>query len=899
MPLPGPTSLHPLQTIGLSLALFLTACVGSPPPRAAKPAPVASSSAPAAAQSVPAAGQSAPAKPVPSVNPNLKPFVEVSKDFKVIEGLYTVYQKDERFLIALKESDFDKPFFFTIQRTRGIGEKGFYGGQMLESGVGVFHRYSDRVQWIEKNTSFVAPGNAPLERAVGEGFSDSLRASAAILSQPHPQTQAILVDASAFAVNDVAATATALAATFRQNYQFDRGSSLIETAQNDKEETRFEVRTHYAAAALAPPQPGQPNSPTLPRTLPDPRSLFLGQSLSFSVLPEAMPPRRADPRVGYFTSGRWNYANDLRRTAREYFINRWRLEKTDPAAELAEPKTPIVYWIDRNVPERYRDAIKRGVLRWNAAFERIGFKNAIQVKQQPDDASWSSADRHHATIRWFLGVDNLAAIGPSLVDHRTGEILDADIVITDFWTRLPRAELIRDIHGAETAHDHSDCDFATTTLQEMQSALDLMIERGQIAPDSPEAEAYVLDTLSAVVTHEVGHTLGLTHNFRASSAYSLAQLRDPAFVAEHGIAASVMDYVPPNVPAAGEPVAAYTQNVLGPYDYWAIEYGYKPLASAEEVPLLAEIASRAASDPWLAYGDDMEAGGLDLPTLGIDPATSRYDLGDDPLAFFRLRLQLSRELWARLAAQQPRGQYQPNDQRIAVELGLQRLGVAAGNLARVVGGVTVRRHHSPGERDVYRPIPAERQRAALGALAEGLFEPGSMLLEPALLRRIAPDPVDSWNGGPGGLEPQLPWLARVLQLQSAVLDQLLSDRVSSRLLEADLLIPARERFPLAELHASLRQAIWQELKSGSTISLPRRNLQRIYLSRLAALMLRPTGSTPADARALARHEAIQLEAALRAALQHGKQNIETQAHLRECLITLQEAIKAPLFRPAA
>lgn len=870
---------------------LLAACTGSRS-RPDAQAPATASSAPAG-KAAPGTAQSLPA---PAPNPNLKPFAEVSKDFKRSEGLFAVYQKDERTLLELKEEDFDKPFFFTLHRTHGIGERGIYAGQMLESGVGVFRKYSDRVVWIEKNTSFVAPGNPPLARAVAEGYSDSLRASAAILSQPHPQSRAILIDASAFVVTDAAATAAVLAAAFRQPYQFDRGNSLITAAYTEPAETRFAVRTHYAAGTLVAPQPGQPNAASLPRTLPDPRSLFLGQAISFSVLPEPMPARRADPRVGYFSSGRWNYGDDLARTPREYFINRWRLEKADPAAALSAPKQPIVYWLDRNVPLRYREAVTRGVLRWNAAFERIGFRDAIQVSQQPDDADWSTTDRNRASIKWFLGVDNLAAIGPSLVDHRSGEILDADILITDFWTRLPRAELIRDIHPRHGSPGHEECHFAATALQDMAATLDLLIARGEIAPDSPEAEAYVQDTLSAVVTHEVGHTLGLTHNFRASSAYSLAQLRDPDFVARNGIAASVMDYLPPNVAPAGEPVTAYTQNVLGPYDYWAIEYGYTPLAAADEAARLAEIAGRAGSDPMLVYGDDAEAGGTELGQMGIDPANARHDLGNDPLAFFTQRLQLARELWARLAAARPSGRVQPNDDRLAVELGLQRLGAAAGNLARVIGGVTVRRHHSPSDRDVYQPLPPTAQRAALAALAEGLFQPASLQLDPALLRRLAPDPVDSWHAGAAGLEPQLPLLGRILQLQSAVLDQLFSDRISTRLVEAELLTPAAGRFTLAELHTRLREDIWRELRRGETISLTRRALQRAYLSRLVAMLLRAHSTTPADARAAARYEAQALEARLRAALQHGKLESETRRHLRECQATLREALNAPLLR---
>ena len=173
------------------------------------------------------------------------------------------------------------------------------------------------------------------------------------------------------------------------------------------------------------PQPGAP-LPKYPSTLPDIRSLFMGYYYGFSKLPETpMRPREADPRVGYFTTGVNDFTNPDRREPKLRYINRWRLEKQDPSAALSEPKQPIVYWLDRNIPTEYRKAVREGILEWNRAFEKIGFKNAVVVKQQGEDDDFDTSATRFASIRW-VAVNNIqfGARGPSKVDPRSGEILE-------------------------------------------------------------------------------------------------------------------------------------------------------------------------------------------------------------------------------------------------------------------------------------------------------------------------------------------------------------------------------------------------------------------------------------------------------------------------------------------
>lgn len=886
----------------IALPALLAACVTAQPQGNAPAKPPVSAAAPAAAAAVkpPQAtqvrggGQQAPA------NTATRPFSDVSKGFERLPGFLTVWRKDDRYLLELSPDDFKHPFFFSTQRRQGIGERGLWSGMMLESGIGKFILLSDRVQWIEKNTRFRSDGNAPLDFAVHNAFSGSLRGVSPVLSRPDPKTGAILVDLNSLALNDFSASASQLQRLYRQPYQFDRNNSRITTIDADPQETGVTMVAHYSAPMLASGSPGQPVQPSVPTTVPDPRSLFLGFTLSFSPLPDEMRGRVADPRVGYFHTEHFNFHDDLASTPREYLIHRWRLEKKDPSAAISEPKEPITYWLGRNIPERYRDTVRDAILAWNAAFERIGFRNAIVVRQQPDDASWNSGARRFSTVQWYLGTDNTAALGPSLVDPRSGEILDADVVLDDHRLRSARRQMQYGMpqgngEAAHTAHagEHDDahCAYADNAFADLGQALELMHLHNEDLTGE-RSEKVIRDTLRSVVMHEIGHTLGLRHNFRASSVYPLAKLADPAFTAKHGLAGSVMDYLPVNTPLKGEARSALVQDQLGPYDYWAIAYGYTPFAPDKERDGLRAIAARADSDPLLAYGEDTEAGAADgnLLTAGADPSVARRDLGNDPVAWLDRQLKITQELFQALR-KRPAIDSDP-DQAIAmresVARGLNLLVAAAGNAARNIGGIHFNRSPGASDRASFRPVSAAEQRRTLRALATGLFDQTGFELGPNLLSRLPPPTL---NGV--AQEPMLPLVSVLQQTQGRVLDQLFSNRTSARLLEASL-IDARS-FPLAELHSTLRRDIWRELGRDGDISLPRRNLQRAHLSRVVTLILQG-GKAPADARAIARMEATTLQAAVRQGLKRSGRSLEARAHLLESLATLDEALRAPVLR---
>ncbi|MFT3734336.1 MAG: zinc-dependent metalloprotease [Rhodocyclaceae bacterium] len=867
------------------------------PAAASAPAPAATGSAPVAA-SVPAAASAPVARP--TVNPNLKPFAELTRDFKRLEGFLNVWTKDGRYLVELHESDFDKPFFFMSHRGQALGERRMWPGLLLDNSIGMFRQIpGDRVQWVERNTKFIAPGNKIMERNIAQGFSESTIGTFTVLSLPHPTSKAVLIDISQVLLNDIAGGSMQLEYSFRLPYALDRNNGLITEARAEKDETTFEVRLQYVLARSLVQQPGQPPL-TLPSAVPDPRSLSLGFHYSFSPLPEAMRPRIADPRVGYFLDSVADYRDDLSMRQSQHYIARWRLEKQSDGAAESEPKQPITFWLDRNIPERYRDTVREGVLMWNAAFERIGFKNAIVVKQQTDDATFDTMDRRHASIRWYLAKDGDVSIGPTARDPRTGEILDADVLISDSFARGARMSFRNDIaptspplHGLLAGREHESCDYAAELGEHLHDTLDHLIARGDLQADPEVIEAYVKDYLRQLVAHEVGHALGLSHNFVASSAYTPAQLRDPDFVAKYGTTASVMDYVPSNISLSGEKPAPYFPKVIGPYDMWAIEYGYSPLAIADEAAGLKRIAGKASTDRHLAYANDLDAdqGGTGS---GLDPDVNRFDLGSDSQAWFERRLKVVKERIDWIIKRSP-DDWDYSLARETVERSLRGLGGTAGMLGKKIGGV--RTTHDPSTRvATYIPVPTDEQRRALDSLAQGLFRADSLQLPAGLLQRLPPDHVERW-AGMGGNATFLPLANLILDTQTSVLRQLTSDATLTRLVNIELLrTPEQRTLGIADLLGTLQGAIWSELdKPGENIAMTRRNLQRQWTTQLATWTAR-LGTTVPDMRSLVRLECIKLRGQLQKALKAKNLNLETRAHLEETLSMINEALDAKLLK---
>ena len=861
----------------------------------------------------------------PPEPPKEKAFADIVKDAQVVKGLFTLYRTDEKVFLEIMPEQFEKIYLVSMTIDSGIGERGFYAAAMAGEAPILFHKQGKNVQLMAKNTRFQAE-NGPMSRAVARSFSDSILGITKIESLPHPERKSVLIDLGAFVLTDLPMLSYDLEATFRIPYRFDPKNSAFGTVKAFPQNVEIETIAHYGTERpplppiLAPGQPPPPLPPP-PANLPDVRSMLFHLRYSISERPQTgYRPRLADARVGHFVNSIEDYSDDNRNTTTKRFVNRWHLEKQDPSAALSPPKQPIVFWLENTIPVKYRDAIRDGILMWNKAFERIGFQNAIEVKQQPDDADWDPGDTRYSTIRWFAGYpDPGFAQGPSRTDPLTGQIYDADIRFSEAMTRFFRREVNEQINPLAMPWEYSSprafvapwsvgnsrylCDFAGGAVRDAEFAFDLLVGRG-MDPNGAEADKFIKDFLREISAHEVGHTLGLRHNFRASTIHSLEQTHDPSITARDGLTGSVMDYIPTNVAARGGKQGEYHQSTLGPYDFWAIEYAYKPIDTPTvegEQTELRKIASRAA-EPQLAYDTDEDAGFG--PGLDMDPVVNRFDLGTDPLKYYSHRVGLAREIWNNMEQrlEKPGEGYQVLRRSFGSALG--QTGQALLLTSKYIGGMYHYRSHvgDPGNRLPFEPVPAEKQKQALQLLRDNLFAPTAFQFKPQLLNKLENERfIDFNNFTPSRQDVAVHQV--VLNLQRQVLDRIFLPTVLSRIQDSELRVAAPvEPFTLGLLFTEIQDSIWAETKTPGlslNINSYRRSLQREHLRKMIGMVLRDS-AVPEDARTLSRQTLVTLRSQLQRTVSKPglTTSLEVRAHLAESIARIDEALKAGMQRTA-
>ena len=883
-------AVHALKSPCFKLSLMSVACLSlmawspshsqTPPPSPAAPATAPASATPPAALATPPAAPGA-----------LRPMKDILKDAKSSPGFFTLHQKDEKVWLEVLPSQLNQPFFFSYNIPRSVGERGLYGSQMGGSKLVEFRKIGNQIQLIAKNTQFFAKEGTPQAQFVSESFSDSLMSSAAVVSAPHPETKSILIEANALLFSDIPGYQTRLEGSFRMPFSLDTRNTSFSATKNTNTLTGLEVKAHFAVPKLsAPPMTPSPvPMPPPPSATPDPRSLFVSFYYSFMPLPEPMQTRMADERVGFFTVARTDYTTDLNIKSKAHLLKRWRLEKMDANAAVSEPKQPIVYWLDKNIPEKYRASVTQGVLEWNKAFEKAGFKNALVVKQQQTTDDFNNMDAKHTSIRWFTGADVGFAIGPSQADPRTGEILDADIGMSDVFTRGARRAVVEDL-GRVRGADGELCDHAEAAAQELHYALDLLEARG-LELDTPEAEALAQAYLKNVIMHEVGHTLGLRHNFRASTMYDLKQIQDPNFTKINGVATSVMDYTPFNISPKGEKQGEYVMSTIGAYDYWAIEFGYKQFAPGQEAQGLAQILAKA-SQPELQFDSDEDAGFGSMG--GVDPMVNRFDLGANPLAYYKQRMKLSRELWDRLQNMNLATGESYERLTRSFRSGFSQVNRVAPLAAKYIGGVHIRRERAGSKVGVFEPVSAAKQKEALALITKDFFGIGSFKFKPEFIARLATDRFERTMSD-GSMQTSVALL--VAGVQKGILDHVYSPAVATRLAEVGMKVnDPKETLGLSDVYDTIQEAIWSEAKTGQETSLIRRNLQREQLRRMTDVLVKPTGPWPADARSIMRENARQLAGTLEKVLAKPSLSKTTRAHYADALDALNVTLKASVQR---
>ena len=603
-------------------------------------------------------------------------------------------------------------------------------------------------------------------------------------------------------------------------------------------------------------------------------SRFVSISLQHSLIAapqEKFEPRYEDHRVGYFTQQITDMTG-LDSTPWRDPIWRWKLVKKNPGEALSEPLQPIVFWLENTTPEEFREVVRDAVLSWNPAFEAAGFKNAIEVKVQPDDAEWEAADLRYNVLRWTSSSESpWGGYGPSRADPRSGQILGADIMLEFGWIRryLTRDRLFSDAMPRALDQQAQDRSRRCVAGAHKQSQLQLGRMLLNVAPGSALESDMVRQSLYDLVTHEVGHTLGLNHNFRASQMLSPEQLASPEVTRERGVSGSVMDYPAINFAAPGAAQPLYFSQVPGPYDHWAIEFGYSealPDPAAEQARLDTILAR--STEPALAFGEDSAA--MYGSESGIDPRVLLFDLSNDSLAYAAGRLALHQHISADLLQRfdQPGASWQDlynGYLALTDDRALQFVIVS-----RWIGGLYV--DHSvqgqPGADTPLRPVELARQQQAMAMLTEQLFAPGAWNVDQSIYRHLQRQrrADNLWA------QPQDPKLhERTLDGQRRVLDHLLHPVVMARITDSALY---GNQYTLNLMMADLRSAIFDADQQGAVSSM-RQQLQREYVEKLLAIV---------DPAAVSGHDYVSRSSALyqlqqvEAGLQLSVEDEATRAH---------------------
>ena len=857
--------------------------------------------------------------------PEEKSFADTVKDMEVKQGLFTFYYKadENKLLIEILPSQLDKAFLLSGTTERAVGERGLYSSQQGGNFPFVFHRLGKTVQFVEKNTNFSAASGTPAARFTDRSFPDAILATAKIASKPHPERNSILLDVTELFMSDLPGFAPALNQVYQPtSYHFDKASSWLGTVKAFPENVIVDVWLHYVT--------DNPRTPSIALT--DQRSVPILVKYDLTTLAETgYKPRLSDDRVGQFLTVQQDFTSDRPVSPYKRYINRWQLEKADPHVALSAPKQPIVFWLENTVPVEYREWFKEGVLLWNRAFEKVGIKDAIVVKQQPDDATWEAADSRYNTIRWFAGVDATFAIGPSRTNPYTGQIYDADIGFAEGIIRFTRRDAEEFVSPVvpnaleETPppalwgrHAFASCDYGDGLVQQASLSMSVLDARGVLT--SELTDRILHEFIVEVTAHEVGHTLGLRHNFRASTILSVSDLNDVKKTEEIGQTSSVMDYNPLVIAPKGQKQGHFLTTTLGPYDYWAIEYAYKPIEGDEKAEL-ARIASRVA-DPMLPYSTDEDALGTYSP-LAIDPLVNQFDQSSDPLAYFKQDVGIIHELWASMENKlaKPGEGYQILRRSMARSLGEYNRALLTSS--KYIGGIYHVRDHrgDPNGRPPYTVVPAAKQREALDFLRTYAFSEKSFELPPGLINKLAIERQEGLDFFSYFIVQRLdmPWHDAVLSLQRNVLNRLFHPVLLNRVSDNELRFAPKEKpFTMADLFHGLDSAIWSELATNpANISSLRRNLQREHLKQLIRLTLRPAPPqagpspvgfvfpipplprVPEDATTLARANLLSIQAKIKRALAAGRvTDPTTRAHLEETQARITAALQAQVAMPA-
>ena len=802
---------------------------------------------------------------------------EKVKACKKQDGLFPLYQDTTNgaMYLLVKKDLLNKKFIYFSYTENGVVAAGHFRGSFRDNMVFTIKRYFDRVEFIEQNTEFYFDTANAISKAADANISNAVLVSQKILAEENGN---ILLDANAIFLGEN------MSQIKPTPFPGPMGQMSLLGMLNKEKSKYIKTRNYNANTDVVVEYVYDNPAPIVSggKEVTNARAVSITYQHSFIQAPETpMPARRDDQRIGYFGQQK----NDMTTTnavAYKDIIHRWRLEKKVKGAELSEPIKPITWWIENTTPKEFRPIIKAAGEQWNIAFEAAGFKNAVVVLEQPDTATWDAGDINYNVLRWTSSPQPpFGGYGPSFVDPRTGEILGADIMLEYiFVTNRINQEKLFDAAQPSSYNpelpDHMQmCEaghYLHLTSMFGNSVLDA---RGLSAIEKRE---YMTQSLYYLVMHEMGHTMGLMHNMKASHLWNPTQAHNKELTRKFGLIASVMEYPAVNLANDKARQGDYFTTRPGPYDLWAITYGYsEALEDAEaEEKRLTEILSRSA-DSTLIFGND--ADDMRSPGKGIDPRVNVNDFSNDVITYSVDRIKLINKMMPDLPKRYTAIGKSYQELKQAYGISLTEMNNAAQSISRYIGGVYVDRNMNGNQ--AYTPVAFADQKRAMNALAQHLFSPKAFDAANGLYQNLQSQRRGfNFFGAPD--DPKIH--DRVLMIQIMVIDHLLAPTTLKRMTDSRLY---GNKYGVVDVLNDLTNACFKDDLTGN-VNTFRQNLQVEYVKDLSSIASfnKPNGAYDniAKSAAIGQLKNIKQMMALPAT------NAEVKAHREHILLIIDEAL---------
>ncbi len=816
-------------------------------------------------------------------------YAEVIEGDAVFEGLFTFYRDREtgETTLRIAPEQFEDEYIYFAHIEDGVVDAGSFRGAYGPRFVFTLERRFDKVAIVRENTAFYFDPDNAISRASEANIARAVLAVQEVVAEDQ-ETGAILIEADSLFLSE---SWTQLSPNREPDAdpsreftvgEFDAEKSQILGVRSYPLNTDIEVEYVFHN-----PKPLVYGSDAVT----DPRNISVKVLHSLIEMPENdYQPRFADPRLGSFNQRVTDLTSAESAPFRDV-INRWHLVKKDPSAALSDPVEPITWWIENTTPVEWRPLIQSAALEWNKAFEKAGFSNAVAVKIQPDDADWDAGDLRYNVLRWTSSPNPpFGGYGPSFANPRTGQLLGADIMLE--YSFLNRSTLTRELIQGEIADQTNQFLWPEMHTCAVNNVLGMGTAFAQSGltlsgADIGLQEQLLRDRMHYLILHEIGHTLGMNHNMKATQILSREQVQDPAVLQSGILAGSVMDYPAVNYAPTEEEQTLFYTIAPGPYDDWYIEWAYSPgVADPEqEAVRLDAIASRSA-EPELAFGND--ADDMRYPGTGLDPRVNIYDLSSDSIGYAASQMALMQVTLNKMASWTPDTGRSYQEAVDGASLIIRLWSISAGVISRWIGGVYVDRAMAGQEGGGEPLIPVERdqQKRAMAMLSEHLFAPDAFSVNGQLWRRTAPE-RRGFDHGSSTEDPKIH--QAVLAGQKRVLDHLMHPVVLKRIVDTELY---GNEYPLHEMLSDLTAVVF-EADESTSVNAFRRNLQSEYVERLGGMIAGgESDAFDSSAQAIAIYELDRVAAMLG---EREAPDTQTQAHVRY-LARKIEAILDPSLR---